>query len=92
MYAAGEILNTPRHDPNHNVWADRFPWVYRVRVDVWVPDLLDAPRTTDVAPPRIIGRLQAGAPYAKLTPGQYDDLLAELKKTPGVMVRAPREG
>jgi hypothetical protein len=61
------------------------PWVYPSRVDIWVPNVLDGPRTTDFAPARAIGHIQTGGPYAALTRAQYEALVEELLKAPGVM-------
>src|SRR6266540_2574182 len=62
LYAAGELIGSPRYDPKHTEWSHRFPWVYPVRVDVWVPNVLDGPRTTEIAPARAVGHLQTGGP------------------------------
>jgi hypothetical protein len=87
LYAAGELIDSPWYDPKNSQWGDRFPWVYPVRVDVWVPNVLDGPRTTDIAPRRAIGHLQAGGPYAALTRAQYDALVGELLRARGVRRR-----
>jgi hypothetical protein len=87
LYAAGELTGSPRHDPKYTEWGDRFPWVYPVRVDVWVPNVLDGPRTTNIAPARAIGHLQSGGPYAALTRAQYESLLDQLLKVPTVQQR-----
>jgi hypothetical protein len=87
LYAAGELLGSPRYDPNHSAWSDRFPWVYPVRVDLWVPNLLDGPRTTGIAPARAMGHLQTGGPYARLTSAQYGAMLATLAAAPTVRAR-----
>ena len=88
LYAAGELTGSPRYDPKYSEWGDRFPWVDPVRVDVWVPNVLDGPRTTDVAPRRAFGHLQSGGPYAALTKTQFESLVAELLKVPSVRRRA----
>ena len=88
VYAAGELMDSPGYDPKYSPeWGDRFPWVYPVRVDVWVPNVLDGPRTTDIAPPRAMGHLQSGGPYAKLTWAEYDAMLDELLSVPTVQQR-----
>jgi hypothetical protein len=87
LYAAGELIGTPRYDLKWSERSERFPWVYPVRVDVWVPNVLDGPRTTDIAPARAMGRLQGGGPYAALTREQYGALLDELLKAPTVRRR-----
>lgn len=87
LYAAGELTGSPRYDPKFSEWGDRFPWIYPVRVDVWVPNVLDGPRTTDVAPKRAMGHLQTGGPYAALTREQYEALVQELLTVPTVMRR-----
>lgn len=78
LYAAGELTGSPRYDPKFSEWGDRFPWIYPVRVDVWVPNVLDGPRTTDIAPKRAMGHLQTGGPYAALTREQYEALVQQL--------------
>lgn len=87
LYAAGELTGSPWYDPKNSRWGDRFPWVYPVRVDVWVPNVLDGPRTTNVAPAKAIGHLQSGGPYAALTPQEYEALVDELLKVPSVRRR-----
>jgi hypothetical protein len=87
LYAAGELTGSPRYDPTFSEWGDRFPWIYPVRVDVWVPNVLDGPRTTDVAPRRAMGHLQTGGPYAALTREQYEALVQELLNVPTVRRR-----
>jgi hypothetical protein len=83
LYAAGELIGSPQYDPKFSPeWGDRFPWIYPVRVDVWVPNLLDGPRTTDIAPKRAMGHLQTGGPYASLKREQYEALVDELLKAP----------
>lgn len=87
LYAAGELTDSPWYNPKHSSWGLRFPWVYPVRVDIWVPNVLDGPRTTDVAPARAVGHLQTGGPYAALTRVQYEELVDELLKAPNVQRR-----
>lgn len=86
MFAEAEILGNPRWR-EHDVWGLRFPWVYPSRVDVWVPRVTDGVVTTAVAPRKVTGRLQTGAEYAKLTAGEYADLLAHLKAAPAALIR-----
>jgi hypothetical protein len=88
LYAAGELTGSPRYDPKFSEWGDRFPWIYPVRVDVWVPNVLDGPRTTDVAPKRAMGHLQTGGPCASLTREQYELLLHALLDVASVRQRA----
>src|SRR5687767_3769985 len=63
LYAAGALTGTPRYS-KHPEWGDRFPWVYPVRVEAWVPNVLDGLHTPSVAPKKAMGHLQAGGPYA----------------------------
>ena len=86
LFAAAEILDNPQWK-RHPRWEFRWPWVYPCRVDVWVPLIDDGPRTTEIAPKRAVGRLQAGADFAKLTPAEYQQLLDELLARPSVQVR-----
>jgi hypothetical protein len=81
------LIGTPDYDPKFSEWGDRFPWVYPVRVDVWVPNVLDGLHTTDVAPAAAVGHLQSGGPYAGLTRAQYESLVEELVKLPAVKQR-----
>jgi hypothetical protein len=86
LFAAAEILGHPEWK-RHAVWDLRWPWVYPSRVDVWVPLIADGPRTTEIAPKKVIGRLQTGADFAKLTPTEYQVLLDELLDRPTVRQR-----
>jgi hypothetical protein len=88
LYAAGELTGSPQYDPKYSEWGDRFPWVYPVRVDVWVSNVLDGPRTTDIAPAKAVGHLQTGGPYASLTRQQYEEMLDALLQIPTVQRRA----
>jgi hypothetical protein len=87
LYAAGELSGSPDYDPKFSEWGERFPWVYPVRVEIWIPNVLDGPRTTHVAPRRAMGHLQTGGPYASLTRQQYEMLVQELLKAPTVRRR-----
>jgi len=88
LYAAGELLGSPTYNPDHGPHSQRFPWYYPVRVDVWVSNILDGPRTTEIAPTRAMGHIQTGGPYAKLDLTEYESMLAELLNVPGVHRRA----
>ena len=87
LYAAGELIGSPQYDPKFSEWGDRFPWIYPVRVDVWVPNVLEGPRTTEIAPNRAMGYLQTGGPYASLTRDQFESLVDELLKASTVRRR-----
>lgn len=86
LFGAGEILASPTYS-EHPFWKDRFPWIYPVRVDAWIPLVTDGPRTSEVAPKKVLGRLQAGAPYVRLAPDEYRLLLDELLKVPSAETR-----
>jgi hypothetical protein len=86
LFAAAEILDKPEWK-RHSVWGLRWPWTYPCRVDVWVPLIEDGPRTTEIAPKKVIGRLQTGADFAKLTRQEYEALLGELFARPTVQQR-----
>ncbi len=43
--------------------------------------------TTEIAPKKVIGRLQTGADFAKLSPREYEALLDELRARPTVQER-----
>jgi len=75
LFAAAEILDKPEWKRNPG-WGLRWPWTYSCRVDVWVPLIEDGPRTTEIAPKKVIGRLQTGADFAELTRQEYEALLA----------------
>jgi hypothetical protein len=77
IFGAAEILENPTYHL-HPFWKDRFPWVYPVRVDIWIPLITDGPQTSEVAPARAVGRLRAGGPYALLTAEDYKHLVDEL--------------
>jgi hypothetical protein len=83
IFGAAEILDNPTYHL-HPFWKDRFPWVYPVRVDVWIPVVTDGPKSSDVAPTRAVNRLRAGGPYALLTIEQYRHLVDELMLVPSV--------
>jgi len=78
MFGAGEILETPRYS-THPVWKERFPWVYPVRVETWIPIVTDGLRTSELVSKRVLGRLQAGAPYVDLTREEFEALRDALK-------------
>jgi hypothetical protein len=63
-----------------------------VPVDVWVPLIDDGPKTTEIAPRKVIGRLQTGAYFAKVTPHEYEALLDELRARPTAQEREPGRG
>jgi hypothetical protein len=86
VFAAAEILATPTWR-RHDLWADRWPWVYPVRVDIWVPLIPDAPKARDIEPPRALRAIQAGNPYAELSFEEYKDLVEELRRVPSVRTR-----
>lgn len=86
LFAAAEILDNP-HWRLDDLWADRWPWVFHVRVDVWIPLLPDAPKSSEIIPKRALGALQAGGPYAALAREEYEDLLEQLRSVSSVRVR-----
>lgn len=86
LFGSGEITASPTYH-EHPFWKRRFPWMYRVRVDVWIPDVTDGPRLSEVAPRKVLGRIQAGAPYAALTKPEYEGLVATLRATPSAQTR-----
>jgi hypothetical protein len=61
---------------------DRWPWIYPCRVDTWVPLIDEGPKTAEVAPRKAIGRIQAGAPYAKLNADEYLAVVEALRAVP----------
>jgi hypothetical protein len=89
VYAEGEILGNPKYDPTH-LGGDRWPYVYPVRIDVWVPLVSEGPKTGDLAA-KAIGRIQWGAAYAPLERAEYATILEALRACPTVQRRPPRE-
>jgi hypothetical protein len=87
LFAAAEILASPTYRPDHPIWADRWPWVYPIRVDVWIPLLTDAPKASEIVPPRAMGAIQAGGPYAELSREEYEDLVEQLRRVASVRIR-----
>jgi hypothetical protein len=81
VFAAGEILGNPRwqSDP---VYGLRWPWVYPCRIDVWVPKVEQGPRTSEIAPKRTLGRIQAGGDFARLSGDEYESVLGALAAVP----------
>jgi hypothetical protein len=71
LIADGEILANPDW-VNDERWGIRWPWVYPTRIDVWVPDVESAPKSSGLVPTRAIGRISAGGEYAKLTRAEYE--------------------
>jgi hypothetical protein len=86
VFAEGEILGNPTWQPNRP-GGDRWPYVYPFRIDVWVTLVKDGPRTTDIAPKRAVGRIQAGGEYAALSKQEYEAILAALAGAPTAMRR-----
>jgi hypothetical protein len=86
LFGAGEVLSAPRWKRD-DFWGTRFPWIYPIRVDIWLPTISQGPRVSDALPSRVLGRLQAGAPYAPLTPEQHQALMSELLGISSVQVR-----
>jgi hypothetical protein len=89
VYAEGEILGNPRHEPTR-LDGDRWPWVYPLRIDVWVPLISDGPKTGDLAA-NAIGRIQWGAAYAPLDRAEYTTILEALTACPTVQRRPQQE-
>ena len=87
LIAAGQMLGPPEWDTSNPIWGRRFPWCFDVRVDVWVPLIDDAPKTSTVAPKRAFGAIQAGGPYASLSHSEYEEMRNALLAVPTVQVR-----
>jgi hypothetical protein len=83
VFAEGEILGDPTWQPGRPD-GDRWPWLYRCRIETWVPLVKDGPRTTDLAPEKVVGRIQAGGECARLTKDEYHVLLGALLASPTV--------
>jgi len=69
------------------MWGTRFPWTFPVRLDVWIPLMRDAPKTTAVAPAKVVGRIQRSAYYVELTSAEYGKLVDDLRAVPSVATR-----
>lgn len=89
VYAEGEILGNPKYEPIR-LDGDRWPYVYPVRIDTWVPLVSGGPKTGDLAP-KAIGRIQWGAAYAPLDHAEYTTIHDALTACPTVQRRLPRE-
>jgi hypothetical protein len=88
VFAEAEIVGNPRRQP-HPVWGDRWPWLFPCRVDIWVPLISYGQRTSEVAPKRAIGRIQAGGEFAKLSQAEHAAILEALLLCPEVERRQP---
>lgn len=79
VLAEGRIDTGPAWAPDRDTGWDpkRWPWIYRCRVDTWVPLVDRGPRTWDYAS-RVKGQIQFGRPYAELTHAEHESLLAAL--------------
>lgn len=81
VFAAGEILDNPRPYRDH-VYGSRWPWQYPCRVDLWVPLIEQGPVTSEVAPRKAVGRIQAGGDFARLSRDDYDAIADALAAVP----------
>ncbi len=77
VVAEGEITGPPSWQPARP-GAERWPWIYPFRVEVWVPLIKEAPQTADVAPRAALGRLEGGGGYAPLSKPEHSAILREL--------------
>ena len=78
LFAAALALTDPEFVPD-STWAPRWPWLLRARVVVWVPRISLGPRTPDVLPRRVIGRIQRGSLQVALSAGEYAEALSALR-------------
>jgi hypothetical protein len=86
LIADAEILDHEVWE-RHPKWGERWPWVYPVRVDVWVDDVETGPKSRGIAPDRAINRIQAGGEYAKLSRAEYEAARHALLDVPAAHVR-----
>jgi hypothetical protein len=86
VFAEGEILGIPRweRDPVYDL---RWPWVYRCRVDLLVPEIRQGVPTPDIAPKRALGRIQAGGDFASLSREEYESIRDGLAAQPAARRR-----
>lgn len=86
LFGEAEILDNPtwKRDP---VWGLRWPWVYPCRVHTWIPLIEQGIHTSDIAPKRAMGRIQAGGDFASLLPHEHDEMLDALLAQPTVQRR-----
>ena len=88
VFAQAEILANPRWQRD-SVYGLRWPWLYPCRVDTWVPKIEQGPRTSEVAPKKALGRLQAGGDFARLSLDEYESVLGALIAVQGARRRSP---
>jgi hypothetical protein len=87
IFADAEVLEDPEFTPESQ-WAPRWPWILACRLDAWLPRISDGPRSSAVAPQRVIGRIQRGSGWAELSEVDYEACRAALLARPGVRLRS----
>lgn len=87
LFAVATVLGDPELVPDSR-WAPRWPWLLRCRVDAWVPRISDGPRSSAVAPRRVIGRIQRGSGWAELSAAEYEACREALLARPAVRLRS----
>lgn len=85
-FAIGEMLDLPDWDNSHR-YGDRWPWYFHVRIHIWVPDIEDGPRTSDLVTKRSLGRVQVGGEFAKLSTDEFERIRGALLQQPNVQER-----
>lgn len=90
-FAIGEMLDLPAWNPQQR-YGDRWPWCFPVRVDLWVPDIEDGPRTAELVSSRVMGRIQVGGEFAKLTVDEYLRVETALRACPSAKSRSFESG
>ena len=78
LFAAVEVASSPVFDPG-SPWAPRWPWIMRARVEVSAPLVSLGPRTPEVVPRRVIGRIQRGSLQVELSEAEYTVALGALR-------------
>lgn len=86
IFAIGQMLELPTWYSGQR-YGDRWPWRFPVRVDVWVADIEDGPRTRDLVSARALGRIQVGGEFAKLTAEEGSAIEAALRACASVQIR-----
>jgi hypothetical protein len=77
LFGQAVVIGGPawKKDPE---WGERWPWVYPVKVERFVPRIEDGPKSSGVIPKKAIGRLQAGGDFARLDLAAYEAALDAL--------------
>lgn len=86
IFAIGTLLDLPAWDAAHR-YGDRFPYSFHARIDIWVPDVKDGPKTSGLVEKATLGHLQRGGDFAKLSDREFNRIRNALLERPTVRVR-----